>query len=462
MGISKDEIRNLIEDGSLEIAIEKLKGISLIGSENNDPLIILGSRLTRVQESNLLGTITYADYNLEINKISASLLQLVNNISSRPEENDIFNFRTYIEDKASEFVGRTFITDAIQTFFRGKKRGYFVIEGDPGIGKSAVIAHLAKEFNYVHHFNIRAEGTGSYESFYKSLSSQLSAKYALKKSDLKKEHFFDGRALVNLLGSVSNKIKGRKNCVILVDALDETNNTIPMANTLLLPPSLPQNIFFIVSRRKNDPNVKLRIDCDSYTLPINHDDPLNILDIKEYISSRLLTRPKLKDYVRNHDLSNDDFIDFLTEKSEGNFMFLRYILPEIEAGTYNNFKVTKLPNGLINYYTDHWDRIQATNKDEWFKYKIPVLAALSAVFRPISVNLISKITEIEPKSRIQSILEEFSPFLHEELFEISGELEKRYSFYHSSFFDFIQDKDQIDIESMHEKISDILWEESFF
>jgi nucleoside-triphosphatase THEP1 len=52
---------------------------------------------------------------------------------------------------------------------------HFFIQGDPGIGKSAIAARLAKERGYIHHFNIRADGIDTVEVFLKNrkLSSRM-------------------------------------------------------------------------------------------------------------------------------------------------------------------------------------------------------------------------------------------------------------------------------------------------
>jgi Effector-associated domain 10 len=53
-------------------------------------------------------------------------------------------FKSLIEDKTKWFVGRTYVFDAIQSFINNNPKGYFTIIGDPGQGKSAILA------KYVH------------------------------------------------------------------------------------------------------------------------------------------------------------------------------------------------------------------------------------------------------------------------------------------------------------------------
>jgi len=69
----KDDIGELIEKGRIKEAIEKMKTFS---KENG--LILISGRYNRVIEQNNLGTISQTDYNIEMNRITNSLLSMLN------------------------------------------------------------------------------------------------------------------------------------------------------------------------------------------------------------------------------------------------------------------------------------------------------------------------------------------------------------------------------------------------
>ena len=56
----------------------------------------------------------------------------------------IIDFDTLIAEKTKDFVGRQFVFDALDSFLSEEKSGYFVIRGEPGIGKSALMGQLVK------------------------------------------------------------------------------------------------------------------------------------------------------------------------------------------------------------------------------------------------------------------------------------------------------------------------------
>ena len=271
--------------------------------------------------------------------------------------------------------------------------------------------------------------------------------------------------LNRLLGEVSDKLGPQGKAIIVVDALDEvdTLGLSPGANALYLPVTLPQGIYVVITTRKIP--IDLRIDCEQGTLDIEHDSAGNIADIREYVE-RAVSRLGIQAYIATQGIDNELFIDHLVEKSEGNFMYLHYVLPEIEHGYYKDLGLEALPAGLQNYYDDHWRRMRGKDEEGWFQYKLPVVMALTVVKEPVSINLIADFSNVRERARIREVLHEWEQFLHEEQVPYEGDLQKRYHVYHASFHDFIAKKEEVEDERVsrkeaHKKIADVLWSELF-
>ena len=377
----------------------------------------------------------------------------------------IRDYTRFIEEKTRGFVGRKFVFDAITQFTETHPRGYFFVRGDPGIGKSALTAHLVKTKNYVHHFNIQAEGINKADIFLKNICAQLIANYDLEHSVLPPEASQDAGFLNQLLNEVSCKLDSGKKVIIVVDALDEVDNLglLPGANTLYLPLTLPVGIYIIVTTRKVP--INLRIECEQGTLDIEQDSASNIADIHEYVE-QAVGRQGIQVYIITQDISPEAFVKHLVEKSQGNFMYLRYVLPEIERGAYNNLDLDAIPAGLQNYYEDHWRRMRGKDEEAWFSYKLPILVALTIVKEPVSLNLIGDFSGVNKQARIRTVLEEWEQFLHEDSLEYEGSLRQCYRVYHASFHDFIYNKDEVegervDIKKARKKIQNALLLEVF-
>src|SRR6185369_1801266 len=136
----------------------------------------------------------------------------------------IYNFGPLIRRKTEGFVGRQWLFDAVDLFVAAESRGYVQILGDPGIGKTAIIAEMVKRHRHPHHFNIRSEGIQKPEHFLSNLCAQLVARFHLSYSTLPPEVSRDATILNSLLEEAAIKLRpaGRK-LVILIDALDESD-----------------------------------------------------------------------------------------------------------------------------------------------------------------------------------------------------------------------------------------------
>jgi hypothetical protein len=381
-----------------------------------------------------------------------------------PLREQIRDYTRFIEEKTRSFVGRHFVFEAVRRFTESHPRGYFFIRGDPGIGKSALMAQMVKTNGYPHHFNIRGEGINKADIFLRNICAQLIVIYQLEHPFLPPEATLDAGFLNQLLGEISDKLGPTSKAIILVDALDEVDilGLSSGTNPLYLPLTLPPGIFLIVTTRRGTP---LRIECEQGVLDIEHDSAGNLADIQAYIE-HAVEQPGIRAYIIAQGIDNELFIEHLVEKSEGNFMYLRYVLPEIEHGAYTDLGLDALPIGLQNYYEDHWRRMRGKNEADWFAYKLPIIMALTVVKEPVSIDLIADFSGIPERSRIRTVLREWEQFLHEEQVEYHGDLQKRYHVYHSSFHDFICRMEEVQDEQVsrmtaHKKIADTLWSELF-
>ena len=372
----------------------------------------------------------------------------------------IIDFAWFIEEKTREFAGRRFIFDKVALFLKENSRGYLIIRGDPGIGKSALATEMVKRNGYIHHFISRPLGINRAKSFLKNVCAQLIAAYQLKYFYLPQETTRDAQFFIKLLKEVSDRLNSGEKAVIVVDALDEVENVDGSigANLLYLPTTLPNGIYFVLTARKTD--LRLKVECEQETVIIEQDSETNLQDIREYIQYKVLL-PGIQTYITSQGIDQDLFIDHLVEKSQGNFMYLRYVLPEIERGAYHDLALSKLPAGLMNYYEDHWRRMRGLNEPAWIEYKLPVMIALSIVKEPISIDRIAAFSKVTDPRRIFSVLREWEQFLYERKVDYQGNLQKRYRLYHDSFREFIAGKDEVEgeyvnLKNAHRMIADSL------
>ncbi len=374
----------------------------------------------------------------------------------------ITDFSDLIQAKTEDFVGRRWVFDALARSIQKRGRGYFVIRGEPGIGKTALSAEMVRRERAIHHFNVRSDGIQTPEKFLRNICAQLITTYGLDHSSLPPSATEGSGFLKTLLGEVARKLAPAEKAVLLVDALDETDlsSLAPGANALYLPTTLPAGIFIVLTTRFKD--VPLRID-DECRLDLNQDCPQNLEDVREYVEVRL-PRAGIRAYLAGQGLDEESFVTEMVAKSQGNFMYLRYVLPEIESGAFQTRIVQTLPAGLKNYYEDHWNRMRSEKGEAWFQQQLPVLVALTVVQKPISIDLIARFSGLQDRRRVRPVLDEWAQFLYvaKDAGE-GGRVRKRYRLYHASFFEFIAAKDQVEdervnLEEAHRRIAESLEE----
>lgn len=346
-------------------------------------------------------------------------------------------FKTLIEDKTKWFVGRTYVFDAIQSFIDNNTKGYFTVVGDPGQGKSAILAKYVQNTRCVAHFNVQLQGINRADQFLKSICRQLVIRYDLPYDPLPSNATQDGEFLSQLLEKVACKADGQA-VVIAVDALDEVDSaSYRDANILYLPPQLPDGIYFVLTRRRVEVPLTAFVPTPLLSLLDAQYQADSEQDVRMYIQNRIDDSNTLQQRIDERQESVPDFINKLTEKSEMNFMYLRYILQDIESGLYQDLNLERFPHGLQGYYEFHWRRMGMMDKPLPVE-KIKIVYILGEVREPVSRRKICDFSG-EDQYAVQQVLNEWKQFLHESIKE-----EKRYSVYHSSFRDFLHRKDILD------------------
>jgi NACHT domain len=356
------------------------------------------------------------------------------NLDEYPEE-----FKPLIKEKIRAFCGRKFVFDAFARFLASHPNGYFTVVGDAGMGKSTIAAKYVYQYKAICYFNIRAEGRDRPEQFLESIRKQLIKQYQLQNADK--------ADLPILLEKVSKKLLPNQRLVIVVDALDEVEQE-PGENLLHLPTTLPERVYFLLTRRPYTLETKRLslspgVPMEELDLRASQYVGLSRHDVKEYIQLFLNEDQEYKydliKWIQERSITKEVFVEQLANKSENNFMYLRYVLPEIAHGFYNDsdLNLDKLPNGLKDYYQQHWVRMGMDEKPQ--EVKVFVLFILVEIGTPIPCDMVADIAK-QDGYEVQFVLDEWVEYLKQQ--QIDGET--CYGFYHASFLDFLKSKRLLD------------------
>ncbi len=367
----------------------------------------------------------------------------------------LLDFSGLVEDKSREFVGRRFVFDAIEEFRRSAGRGYFQVVAEPGIGKSAMVAELVRRHGWVHHFNHRVTNVIRPEAFLSNVCAQLILAHRLEIPDLPPEAIRDGNFFSRVLEQVSGRLDPGATTVILIDALDESSRDglERGVNPLYLPPSLPAGIVVVLTTRPEAPERSPRIDGPAEALELDPEGPRNLADVREYVET-FLPWPGIRDYLSAQGLSEAAFAELMTDKSEGNFMYLHYVLPAIDGGLYRGRPLDEIPAGLADYYEANFARMERRDREIWLGETLPVLGALAVARDALPFELLHAFSGVEDGRRVREALRDLRPFLAvSQRKTAAGPLEV-YRFYHETFYEFIRDHEAvaIDLRAAHRRV----------
>jgi hypothetical protein len=387
----------------------------------------------------------------KIEEISQKLDELLRN---QNKNTDSFTyppeFQSLITEKIESFCGRKFVFAAFENFINTNKKGYFTVIGDAGMGKSTITAKYVFDHKTICYFNNLQENRNSPELFLESIRQQLINRYQLIN--------VDKDDLSTLLGKVTEKITTNEKLIIIVDALDEVNQAPGGENILYLPKTLPDNVYFFLTRRRYEPTKERLytegLKKESLDLTDSKYDKENQHDIQEYIRF-CLKKDGLQTWIENKNINPDAFVKQLATKSDNNFMYLRYVLPAIAEGKYNDLDLTQLPQGLQNYYQTHWERMKMNGSSK--KMKVMILFILVEIGTPISREMMFDIVN-EDECDVDDILNEWIEYLKPQTIDE----DICYSIYHASFLDFLKAKKELKptrnlFEDVNQRIVDY-WE----
>jgi hypothetical protein len=362
-------------------------------------------------------------------------------------------FRALVDERARDFIGREFVFDGIGQALAGDEfpSGYVMIRGEPGIGKTAIAAKLVLRGSYVHHFNSAPENIRSPRQFLENVCAQLIVRYQLDYPTLPPAAGEDSGFLSQLLYEAADRAgpRGELPVVIVVDALDEAEDTglAPSANRLYLPRALPPGVFFVVTSREE---ADYRLDVDHLTeIWLRDDDPANQRDVARYIEAFLERHTRaMRERLQAWGVESAAFVTELTALSEGNFMYLVHVLPEVASGRLSHETVggiDELPRGLQRYYKRHWHDMKAADPGRFSTLQRPVLCFLAICREPVTIRQLMEWTQLGPGD-VKNVISDWREFLNED----SGSKPSHYRIYHRSFADFLDTEE--DLQWYHNQI----------
>jgi AAA ATPase-like protein len=339
-----------------------------------------------------------------------------------------------IAERTADFVGRRGLISRIHAAVNTPElhSGYIVISGEPGIGKTALLAKVVRDWDLVHHFNSVLTGVTSGEKFLRNICAQLIGRYQLPYERLPDDTVSDSSVLLAMLAQAA---AGRR-LVVGVDAIDEVAGGAAAQNRLFLPPALPPGVFMLLTTR--DPASRGLYVDERHDVVLDENDPENIADLTEYVEAFLTQHHGvMRRRLADAGMTPSRFTALLTERSEGNFMYVRHVLRAVRDGSSGMAAVgtlAALPRGLQAYYL-YLEQQLAGLAEPGADRQLAILAVLAAWPAPLTAGRIAQFAG-EKLSTTRAVLRAWASFLN----RFTESEEPMYALYHASFRDFLADR----------------------
>jgi len=373
------------------------------------------------------------------------------------------DFGREVSRLTQQFVGRAWLFDQINEWLAHGDSPVFLITGDPGIGKSALLASLVDRQPNVraYHFCV-ANLADSLDPvrFVRSIAAQLatqldSYRAALEAIDPASEHDPDPGTLMRRL--IADPLRAEavsEPVVIVIDALDESlgypgRNIAKLVAERL--PDLPPSVRLIVSSRENPEVLDIFSGHDPCSINGAHEN--NLRDAASFLESRL-SEPVLAELLKSQSVRADELAEIILSKSRGNFLYLRHTLDALRAKQIDPRRPDAFPEGLVGVYYAFFQRV-FPDPSSYVKVR-HLLDVIVASREPLTAREIGACLNCDPFD-VEQELQRVADFFPER--------DGRHQAFHKSITDWLSGVEgrsrrfRVNVDNGHQLLAARVWQE---
>lgn len=356
--------------------------------------------------------ISYLHYPSAVHSFEENIVERFLNVINieKWREHDSQEFTAILSDLTETFKGRRVEGKRINRFIESSNKGFLYIIGNPGVGKSALIANQKIESNtkvikYFIKRGTKYNSSSYFLTYLNNMIEQLTHKTepSVETVEGKKEQ------LHRRLTQIKKDLKGQK-LLICIDGIDEGLNT-----SNLITQAYP-NVLVIYSGRSTKETDQLLLD-----LPSEHTLEMNLNGLFEEDIRSLLYEVVSKYSITEHHVKR------ILEQSNGNPLYLKLLCEEIASGARSLDDLDTLPAKIEGFY----NKIMARYREEAIGDELlRSLYTFGAAQDYLSSSHLEQILSIGP-----ALAEKVISSLQEVLVE-SSEKPRHYQLFHASLRDY--------------------------
>lgn len=351
--------------------------------------------------------------------------------------------RGYVDTLTRFYYELNPLVTEFHRFLDERDRGYFAVEAEPGMGKSAFAAWVkTREDADAAHFVQNGAGAGRTANAVRSLGAQLITGWGL--DDLAPDEWLsDGSGEPEWLALVIERAAARRDeqrpgqhIVLVVDALEAVHEYPPTEMPFGLPQRLPHGVYVVVTARTGQLRNTPADQTCRVTLP--PDAPGNLKALGGFLRTRVREDAGLARALSTYGVTEDAFAAQILERSRGSWVYAHYVLESIGEDPPAVRTLPDLPEGLDAYYNERTLPLCLGPDGEQDARRIALLAALGAAGEPVDAGALCSLAGLDEPSLIDALMRDgLRPFCTVVVPE--GDLEglPRYTPHHPSLREYL-------------------------
>ena len=376
-------------------------------------------------------------------------------------------FTSDIERLTQDFTGRRWLQNEVDAWLKRKGERFFILTGEPGVGKSAFAAWLTNTRKDITAYNFCIAGRNatitpgsvlrslgaqlgdSLEGYGEALANTIKPEHLTVNVDIKVEKMTGGEitgVVINhlhagdlqevfdilLRAPLAELAPPSEPIFILIDSLDEAVTFAGKTNLVTLlagAGDLPSWVRFLCTSRPERRVLSYFDGLRPHALAA--ESQMNQEDTNQYIVNRV-KRERLQTQLRSSNTPSQELVDQMRKLSKGNFLYTKVLIDDIEAGRQPLDDLEALPKSLDDIYHGFLRRFTPA---EWSNAFQPILGVLVVSQEAVTETQLANFTGV-PETKMRQHLGVLLQFLD----VIENEDEETYQIYHQSLRDYLLDK----------------------
>lgn len=358
------------------------------------------------------------------------------------------HFRPYVERLNRSYYVHNPLVQEFNHFLETHEFGYFAVEAEPGMGKSAFAAWVTtREKRCAAHFVELGSGANETATVVRSVGAQLINSWELHDlapGGVLSRDSGDPAWLAMVIEAAADRrdrIESEARIVIVVDAVEAAREQPAHALPFGLPEHLPRGVFVVITARSG----QLRsLPPAQHYVRQRPDMPENRAALRGFLHLTIRDDIRIAQALSEYGVAEERFVDDLLKFSAGSWVYVHYVLKLIELDPAAVRNVPRLPSGLGTFYDHCILPLCRESADQ--EPRVALLAALGAAGEPLDADGLCSLAGVSGPALVDRLMQDgLQPFCDVTLADDDPSGRPLYALHHASLREYLSGSPSVTI-----------------